>query len=195
MWRCSPPYDICWREDILVWLICFLHFSTWNRRYNQTCESFGLLAKKIRVMIALKHIVYVWKGRGICGEWGGFFAGVLFPGRSESDKHQPWNTFPEVSRLNDSQHQAKRYIPFPETTCTELHLKMDGWKMIGSFWGWLPDRCELWVSGSVSPGADGVGHCLQVDSTELGMEEMEAFWRRNRKAFRSLKFVDVSNET
>ena len=48
---------------------------------------------------------------------------------------------------------------------------------------------------SKSWGRSGVGHCLQVDSTELGMEEMEAFWRRNRKAFRSPKFVDASNET
>ena len=28
-------------------------------------------------MIALKHIVYVWKGRCFCGEWGGFIDGLL----------------------------------------------------------------------------------------------------------------------
>lgn len=33
--------------------------------------------KTIRVMIALKHIVYVWKGRCFCGEWGGFIDGLL----------------------------------------------------------------------------------------------------------------------
>ena len=29
------------------------------------------------------------------------------------------------------------------------HLKMDDWKMIVSFWGRFPGRCELLVSGRV----------------------------------------------
>ena len=45
-----------------------------------------------------------------------------------------------------------------------------------------------WHVEEITPGL--VQRVLQwlgyeVDSTELGMEEMEAFWRRNRKAFRT----------